>query len=107
MRMRLFGSLISMFSTISWLPIVIYVPALAFNQTTGIDIHIITPVVMSICIFYTCLGGIKAVIWTDVIQIVIMYGVMVLIMVKGTMNVGGLGFVLEKNWESGRLEGPE
>lgn len=107
MKMRLFGSLISAFSTITWLPIVIYVPALAFNQTTGIPIQVVTPVVMSICVFYTCLGGIKAVIWTDVIQIVIMYGVMILIMVKGTLNVGGLGFVLEKNWESGRLEGPE
>jgi solute carrier family 5 (sodium-coupled monocarboxylate transporter), member 8/12 len=62
---------------------------------------------MSICIFYTCLVGIKAVIWTDVFQIIVMYGVMLLIMVKGTMDVGGLGFVFEKNMESGRLERPE
>ena len=107
MKMRLFGSIVSLLSTISWLPIVIYVPALAFNQTTGIDIHIITPLVMAVCIFYTCLGGIKAVIWTDVIQIVIMYGVMVLIMVKGTLNVGGLGVVWERNWNSSRIEPPE
>lgn len=105
--MRLFGSLISAFSCITWLPIVIYVPALAFNQTTGIDIHLITPVVMGVCVFYTCLGGIKAVIWTDVIQIVIMYGVMILIIVKGTMNVGGLGVVIERNWNSDRIEAPE
>lgn len=107
MKMRLFGSLISAFSCITWLPIVIYVPALAFNQTTGIDIHLITPVVMGVCVFYTCLGGIKAVIWTDVIQIVIMYGVMILIIVKGTMNVGGLGVVIERNWNSDRIEAPE
>lgn len=55
MRMRLFGSIIASLSTMVWLPIVIYVPALAFNQTTGIDIHIITPLVMSVCVFYTCL----------------------------------------------------
>lgn len=107
MRMRLLGSLISALSTIVWLPIVIYVPALAFNQTTGVNIHIITPVVMSVCIFYTYLGGIKAVIWTDVIQIVIMYGVMLLIIIKGTMSVGGLGVVIERNWESERFEAPE
>lgn len=127
MRMRLFGSIVSSFSTLMWLPIVIYgirylmfifvfcsfclvcfsVPALAFNQTTGIDIHIITPIMISICVFYTCLGGIKAVIWTDVIQIVIMYGVMILIIVKGTLNVGGLGVVIERNWHSGRIEAPE
>jgi hypothetical protein len=27
----------------------IYVPALAFSQTTGIDVHLITPIVMAIC----------------------------------------------------------
>jgi len=79
---------------------------LAFNQTTGINIHIITPIVMAICVFYTCLGGIKAVVWTDFIQIIIMYGVMILIMVKGTVSVGGLSTVWEKNWESGRIEAP-
>ena len=107
MRMRLYGSIVSALSCVVWLPIAIYVPALAFNQTTGINIHIVTPVVMSVCIFYTCLGGIKAVIWTDVIQIVIMYGVMILIIVKGTMNIGGLGVLIERNLESGRFEAPE
>ena len=35
----------------------VYVPALAFAQVSGIeDIHMITPVVMGICIFYTMLG---------------------------------------------------
>jgi Na+/proline symporter len=86
---------------------VIYVPALAFNQTTGIDIHIITPIVMTICIFYTCIGGIKAVVWTDVIQIILMYGTLALIVIKGTMNVGGLSVVLERNYNSGRFEAPE
>lgn len=105
--MRLYGSIISAISVITWMPIVIYVPALAFNQSTGIDIHIVTPVVMGVCVFYTCLGGIRAVIWTDVIQIVIMFGVMILIMIKGTADVGGLGFLLQKNWESGRIEAPE
>ena len=36
-----------------------------------------------------------------------MYGVLILIMVKGTMNVGGLSVVIERNWESGRIERPE
>ena len=107
MKMRIFGSFVSSFSTLLWLPIVIYVPALAFNQVTGIDVHIITFVVMAVCMFYTCLGGIKAVIWTDVIQIVIMYAVLILIIIKGTINVGGLGVVIERNLETERLEIPE
>jgi Na+/proline symporter len=86
---------------------VIYVPALAGNQITGIDIHTITPILMIICIFYTCIGGIKAVVWTDVIQIILMYGTLVLIAVKGTLSVGGLSVVIERNYESGRFEAPE
>lgn len=106
---------------------VIYVPALAFNQTTGVDIHTITPIVMTICIFYTCLGGIKAVVrnffefssrrlvklsatpqvWTDVIQIILMYGTLALIVIKGTISVGGFSVVMERNYGSGRFEAPE
>lgn len=107
MRMRLFGSIFFSLSSVLWLPIVIYVPALAFNQTTGINIHVITPVVMTVCIFYTCLGGIKAVIWTDVIQIVVMYGVMLLIIIKGTLAVGGFWTVVDRNFAGGRIEAPE
>jgi sodium-coupled monocarboxylate transporter 8/12 len=94
-------------STVLWLPIVIFVPALAFNQVTNVNIHIITPIVCLVCIFYTCLGGIKAVIWTDLVQTLIMYGVLIVILIKGTRNVGGLSVVWERNYNSGRIEYPE
>lgn len=103
----MFGSLMYSIFVILKLPIMIYMPALAFNQTTGIDIHTITPIVMSICIFYTCVGGIKAVVWTDVIQMILMYGVTILIAIKGTMSVGGFSVVIDRNFESGRFEAPE
>ncbi|XP_055374973.1 sodium-coupled monocarboxylate transporter 1 isoform X1 [Condylostylus longicornis] len=105
-RIRLLGSMLFVIGTMLWLPIVIYVPALAFNQVTGINIHIITPVVCVVCIFYTCVGGLKAVVWTDVLQSFIMYGSMILVIIKGTMNVGGLSEVINLNYGSGRLEGP-
>ncbi|XP_035919646.1 sodium-coupled monocarboxylate transporter 1 [Anopheles stephensi] len=106
-RMRLFGSILFTLATMAWLPIVIYVPALAFNQVTGINVHLITPIVCVICIFYTCVGGLKAVVWTDVIQTVLMFGAMVLIIVKGTLDVGGLSVVMERAKASGRIEGPD
>ncbi|XP_058984473.1 sodium-coupled monocarboxylate transporter 1 isoform X1 [Musca domestica] len=104
---RLFGSILFSLGTITWLPIVIYVPALAFNQVTGVNIHIITPVVCMVCIFYTCVGGLKAVVWTDVIQTVIMVGAIIFVIVKGTIDVGGLGVVWERNVATGRIEIPE
>lgn len=85
----------------------IYVPALAFNQLTSINVHVITPIVMAICIFYTCLGGLKAVVWSDVIQITIMYGTLLTIAIKGTISVGGFSMVIERNLASERIEAPE
>jgi sodium-coupled monocarboxylate transporter 8/12 len=64
-ELRLFGSISFSIMTVLWLPIVIYMPALAFNQTTSVNIHVITPISMFICIVYTSMGGIKAVVWTD------------------------------------------
>ncbi|GBP13178.1 Sodium-coupled monocarboxylate transporter 1 [Eumeta japonica] len=105
-RVRVFGSVLFMLSLMAWLPIVIYVPALAFNQVTGVNIHIVTPLVCFVCIFYTSMGGLKAVVWTDVIQTISMFGAMIVVLVKTTLMVGGLGEVMKNNWATGRLEAP-
>ncbi|XP_070493998.1 sodium-coupled monocarboxylate transporter 1-like [Chironomus tepperi] len=106
-KLRLMGSVSFLIAIILYLPIVIYVPALAFNQLTGINIHVITPISMFICIFYTSLGGIKAVVWTDVLQITLMYGTLLLIAIKGTSSIGGLGVLIERNIEGGRFDAPD
>ncbi|XP_039303169.1 sodium-coupled monocarboxylate transporter 1 isoform X3 [Solenopsis invicta] len=105
-RIRLLGSVLFAISIITWLPIVIYVPALAFNQVTGVNVHIVTPFVCIVCIFYTCVGGLKAVVWTDFFQTFIMFGSMLLIIIKGTADIGGLSLVIRRNLDSGRIEFP-
>jgi Na+/proline symporter len=35
---------------------------------TGIDVHYTSWLVVIICIFYTCVGGLKAVVWSDVVR---------------------------------------
>ncbi|XP_063706354.1 sodium-coupled monocarboxylate transporter 1-like [Culicoides brevitarsis] len=105
-RIRLFGSVTYIITSIIWIPIVIYVPSLAFAQVTGINIHLTSPVICAVCIFYTCIGGLKAVVWTDVIQGVIMLASMIVVAIKATVQVGGLNVVIERNYESGRIEAP-
>ncbi|XP_017008571.2 sodium-coupled monocarboxylate transporter 1 [Drosophila takahashii] len=106
-RLRLYGSVMFAIMNVAYLPIVIYVPALAFNQVTGIGVHTITPIVCIICVFYTSLGGLKAVVWTDVVQAVSMVGALSLVAIKGTHDIGGAGVVLERAWNSDRLEAPD
>lgn len=51
-------------------------------------------------------GGLKAVVWTDVIQTVIMFGAMLIVIIKGTIIVGGVREVLDKSWATSRIEFP-
>nr|CAD7588551.1 unnamed protein product [Timema genevievae] len=51
-------------------------------------------------------GGLKAVIWTDVIQSGFIFGSVLLVIIKGTLDVGGPSVVWERNYNSGRLEAP-
>ncbi|EDW00395.1 sodium-coupled monocarboxylate transporter 1 [Drosophila grimshawi] len=104
--MRLFGSVMFIIASVLWLPIVIYMPAIAFNQATGANIHIVTPCVCVVCIFYTCIGGLKAVVWTDVIQTLIMFGAMALVLIKGTIDIGGPSVVWQRAQQTARIESP-
>ncbi|XP_043948331.1 sodium-coupled monocarboxylate transporter 2 isoform X1 [Drosophila biarmipes] len=106
-RVRIFGSCLFVVMNILWQPICIYVPALTLNQVSGISVHKIVPLTSFVCILYTTVGGIKGVVWTDVIQGMVMVGSMLIVIVKGTMDLGGLSVVLEHNRQYDRLVGPD
>lgn len=40
-----------------------YIAFSNFITVTGVNVHLITPIVCIVCIFYTCVGGMKAVVW--------------------------------------------
>jgi Na+/pantothenate symporter len=54
---------------------------------------------------FSCLqGGLKAVVWTDTLQQVIMMGSSIVVMVLGIVAVGGLDVVWQRNVEGDRIE---
>ncbi|XP_052133056.1 sodium-coupled monocarboxylate transporter 2-like [Frankliniella occidentalis] len=59
---------------------------------------------MIVTVTYTTLGGLKAVIWTDAIQMVIFCLPLIIIAVLGTAAVGGWHAVWEEAGKGGRLE---
>lgn len=85
------------------LPIFIFIPSLAFAQVTGTNIHLINGIVCCVCIFYTMLGGIKAVVWTDVVQGVIMFASCFLVVAVGVVKIGGFGEVFTRAAAGDRL----
>lgn len=118
---RLFASFLFALNMMFYLPIVIYLPALALGQgkvflenifhpsiwllllVTNLNVHVITPIVCGVCIFYTTLGGLRAVVWTDVIQFGVMVGSLVAVVAVGIWHGGGFTTILEKSNRGGQL----
>lgn len=71
---------------------------------TGANTHTITPLVCIVCIFYTTLGGLKAVVWTDTLQFTIMIVAMIVVLFLGVNATGSIAYVFQKSYERGRLD---
>ena len=87
-----------------YLAIVVYAPSLALSQVTGLDVNLSILVTFSLCIFYTSLGGIKAVIWTNVFQALCMLLSSLVVVVVGERMVGGPATVFDASYRHGRIE---
>lgn len=69
----------------------VYTPALVLSSITGIGFKVWVPIMVVLSIIYTVIGGIKAVVWTDTIQgVILSIGVIVLFFLA--MGKMGLGF---------------
>lgn len=75
-----------------------------FILATGINLHLITPIICGVCIFYTTIGGLKAVVWTDTLQFTVTLGAVTTILFLGVKATGGFGNVWRKAIEGGRLD---
>lgn len=71
---RAMASLLYIMLQVGRLAIVLLLPSLALTLVTGINVNICILMMGLVTIFYTMKGGIEAVIWTDVIQVVILLG---------------------------------
>lgn len=54
--------------------VVLFLPALAIGTITGTDVTLCIVVIGACTIVYTALGGMKAVIWTDFFQVMVLMG---------------------------------
>lgn len=101
---RSIASVMFVLDELFFLPMIIYVPALAFNQVTGFNLYIIGAIVCVVCIFYTLLGGIKAVVFTDAWQVVVMFISVVIVVVLGTITLGDPGIIWKRAEMGGRID---
>ncbi|XP_049270247.1 sodium-coupled monocarboxylate transporter 1 [Rhipicephalus sanguineus] len=101
--LRTICSVSSALQMIVYMSIVLYGPALALQQVTGVNLWLSVVSIGVVCTFYTTVGGIKAIVMADVFMSFIKYASIILLAVKGTIDVGGWHSVYEKNLDSQRL----
>ncbi|MCP4191660.1 MAG: sodium/solute symporter [Planctomycetaceae bacterium] len=96
---RLVGSLSFIIFQFGRMGIVVLLPALALSAVTGINVYVCIIVMGTLSTLYTVLGGIEAVIWTDVLQTVVLLGGALAAIITVILQVdGGLATI----WETAR-----
>ena len=93
---RLFASLSFTAFHLGRIAIVLYLPALALAAVSDIDVVTAVVVIGVLCVIYTVIGGIEAVVWTDAIQaIVLMAGALLCFGLAASRVDGGLAHMAE------------
>lgn len=84
--------------------ILLFAPSLVLAQILHIDLKLAIIVSAAVAIFYTWFGGIKAVIWTDVMQFVVFFGGGALVLILISNAVGGFGEMAALASEAGKTK---
>ena len=97
---RALGSGIFIAFQIVRMAIMLFLPAIAINVVTNFDILTCIILVGAVSVVYTMFGGIEAVIWTDVLQVFILLGGILLALVIVSFHLdGGFWDILRVGWE--------
>lgn len=100
---RLISSMLGMLTYAWYMGIVLFGPAVALEAVTGFPQWMSIAIICLVAVVYTSLGGMKAVIWTDVFQATVMLAGVLAILIKGTVDVGGPAQVWHLAERGGRL----
>ncbi|CAF3899796.1 unnamed protein product [Rotaria magnacalcarata] len=87
-----------------YMAIVLYGPALALSQTAGLNIWLCVISIGVICTFYSSVGGMRAVIWADVLQAIVMAIGLLAVIIQGLISLGGFKRTFSIASRGGRIE---
>ncbi|MFO0910840.1 MAG: hypothetical protein U0794_21285 [Isosphaeraceae bacterium] len=88
-----------------WLALATYAPALALEQVAGLPIWFTILCTGLLTTLYTTFGGMQAVIRTDIMQLIVLFGGQLIIVITALGRIpGGLGRVAELAQASGKVQ---
>ncbi|XP_037519058.1 sodium-coupled monocarboxylate transporter 1 [Rhipicephalus sanguineus] len=100
---RKIGSILFIVHTLLYLGVALYGPSLALGSVTGFPVWSSILLNGAVCTFYTSIGGIKAVVWTDVVQVILIYVAYIMVIASGLHHLGGFGAMWQIAGDGGRL----
>lgn len=103
-RVRIAASGLFVLLKTAYLAIVIYTPALVLSQVTGVPVVAIVLATGVVTTLYTLTGGLRAVVWTDALQLFVLAGGLGIALFMIARNVeGGLGGIVASGAAEGKL----
>ncbi|CAJ0921258.1 unnamed protein product [Ranitomeya imitator] len=76
-----------------------------YRYVTGFSLWGVVLTMGLVCTLYTTLGGLKAVIWTDVIQTLVMFAGQLAVIIIGTVKVGSIQEVWDIALQNNKISG--
>ncbi|XP_050548013.1 putative sodium-dependent multivitamin transporter, partial [Daktulosphaira vitifoliae] len=90
--------------TIIYMGMMLYAPALALETIVGLSLEFSIVLVGLVCIFYSTIGGIKAIIVTSMFQVIIILGSILAVIAVAIYEAGGLSEIWNIAEKDGRIE---
>lgn len=83
--------------------VVLYLPSMALQTILNLSNFYSILLIGAMCVLYSAIGGLKAVVWTDFFQAGLMYTAIIVVGAVGTYEAGGFYHVFDKSSEGERL----
>jgi solute:Na+ symporter, SSS family len=101
---RLVGSVAFILLQGARMAIVLFLPALALAAVTGIDVYLSILCMGVLCTAYTLQGGMRAVIWADVLQVIVLLAAVGVSLTLIAWHVdGGVTGIARAGYDAGKL----
>ncbi len=102
---RILGSVSYLLWEIGRVGVLLLLPAIVISVVTDMDLHFCILLIGFIATIYTLIGGIEAVIWTDVIQVIVMMvGILIALFIMVDRTDGSLIELYESASTQGKLK---
>ncbi|XP_034489937.1 putative sodium-dependent multivitamin transporter [Drosophila innubila] len=101
---RLAASLAFSMQMILYMGIVVYAPALALEAVTGLSQIFSVLIVGVVCTIYATMGGMKAVLITDIYQSILMFAAVFSVIICAWIKAGSLNVIWQTAVDNGRID---